>query len=139
MSVSGRLQRAAGWAIVGGVLLGVVHFSTLGFWQTVISLILSSSPETANLAILAPLFRGILIIASLGGLAVVIAGILFLRGHARSGRLLIGFGAGFSLLSVLVYLVVAVVGRNLALSGTTIVVLVGLSLAIHARGLAKKD
>ncbi|MFQ5986658.1 MAG: hypothetical protein ACE5KQ_04815, partial [Thermoplasmata archaeon] len=64
--------------------------------------------------------------------------ILFLRDHTRTGRLLIGFGVGFSLLSVLIYLVSAVVGRNVQLGGNTIVVVIGLFLAIYARGLAKE-
>lgn len=135
MTVTPRLRRAAGWAILGGVLLEFGHFSAIGLWQSILSLLLSLFPRAA--AIIRVLGLPILLVASLGGLAVIIAGVLFLRGHTATGRLLIGFGAGFSILSFLIYLAFAVVGRSVVLSGNTVVVLAGLLLAIYARGLAR--
>lgn len=135
MTASRQLRRAAAWAIIGGALLWIGHFSAVGFWQSILSFLVSLFPTAATLIRVLGLF--VLIIASLGGFAAVLAGFLFLRNHARTGRILIGFGVGFSLLSVLIYLITAVARQDAVLSGNTIVVLIGLFLAIYARGLAK--
>lgn len=135
MTVSRQLRRAGAWAIIGGLILWIGHFSAAGFWESILAFLVSQFPAAEG--IIRGLFFFILIIASLGGLAAIIAGFLFLRDHPRTGRLLIGIGAGFSLVSVLIYLVTAVVGRRAELGGNTVVVLVGLFLAIYARGLAK--
>jgi hypothetical protein len=135
MTASRQLRRAAAWAIIGGALLWIGHFSAVGFWQSILSFLVSLFPTAATLIRVLGLF--VLIIASLGGFAAVLAGFFFLRNHARTGRILIGFGVGFSLLSVLIYLITAVARQDAVLSGNTIVVLIGLFLAIYARGLAK--
>ncbi len=136
MTASPRVRRAGAWAILGGLLLEFGHFSAVGFWQSILTLLASLLPAAAVLISSLGLF--ILLVASLGGLAAILAGILFLRDHTRTGRTLIGFAVGFSLLSVLIYLVTSILGRNATLSGNTIVVLIGLFLAIYARGLAKE-
>ncbi|MFQ5552436.1 MAG: hypothetical protein ACE5EW_01755 [Thermoplasmata archaeon] len=136
MSVSRQVRRAGGWAILGGVLLVLGHFSALLFWQAILSLFISFLPAAETLIRVLGLF--ILFIASMGGFASIIAGFLFLRNHTRTGRLLIGIGVGFSLLSVLIYLVSAVAGLRAELGGNTIVVVIGLFLAIYARGLARE-
>ncbi|MCJ2554748.1 MAG: hypothetical protein LN410_00880 [Candidatus Thermoplasmatota archaeon] len=136
MTASRRVRGAGVWAILGGILLEVGHFSAVGFWESILSLLASLLPAATALIRALGLF--VLLIASLGGLAAIVAGILFLRDHTRTGRLLIGFAVGFSLLSVLIYLITSILGRNATLSGNTLVVVVGLFLAIYARGLAKK-
>ncbi len=136
MTASRRVRRAGGVAILGGILLELGHFSAVGFWQSILSLLASLLPAAA--ALIRPLGLFVLLIASLGGLAAIVAGILFFRDHARTGRLLIGLAVGFSLLSVLIYLITSILGRNATLSGNTIVVVAGLFLAIYARGLAKE-
>ncbi|MEE9592950.1 MAG: hypothetical protein V3W28_05165 [Thermoplasmata archaeon] len=136
MTTSRQVRRAAAWAILGGVLLWIGHFSAVGFWQSILSFLVSLFPTAAAVIRVLGLF--VLIIASLGGFAAVLAGFLFLRSHIRTGRILIGFGVGFSLLSVLIYLITAVARQDPVLSGNTIVVLIGLFLAIYARGLAKR-
>ncbi len=137
MTASRRVRRAGAWAILGGILLEVGHFSAVGFWQSILSLLASLLPAATTLIHTLGLF--VLLIASLGGLAAILAGLLFFRDYARTGRFLIGFAVGFSLLSVLIYLITLVLGRNATLSGNTIVIVVGLFLAIYARGLARAE
>ncbi|MDX1535002.1 MAG: hypothetical protein R3291_05225 [Thermoplasmata archaeon] len=136
MTAKRPLRRAGFWAIVGGIFLVLGHFSAVGFWVSILTLLASFFPSATVLIRAFGLV--ILFIASLGGFAAVLAGILFLRNHARTGRLLIGLGIGFSLLSVLIYVVSAVLGRSASLSGNTIVVILGMFLAIYARGQAKE-
>ena len=136
MTAPRQVRRAGAWAILGGILLELGHFSAVGFWQSILSLLASLLPAASVL--IRSLGLLILLVASLGGLAAIIAGILFFRDHTRTGRVLIGFAVGFSLLSVLIYVVTLILGQNAMLSGNTIVVVIGLFLAIYARGLAKE-
>lgn len=134
MSVAPRLRRAGGWAILGGVLLELGHFSGVGFWAAILRLLTSRFPGNV---VIGGVGLVILLIASLGGIAVIIAGVLLLRGHARTARWLIGFGAGFGLLSFLIYLGSSILQGDALLSFNTTIVLVGLFLAIYARGMAR--
>jgi len=97
---------------VGGVLLilsggtGAVAMIRLG-WSVVAAL----SPALGD--VLAPLFVAVLLIAALGGGAVVIGAHLLEAGHRRTGKLLIALGAGAGLLGLVLHLAaVAFAGGN---------------------------
>lgn len=74
----------------------------------------------------------LILIASLGGLAVIVGSALFLTKHVRAGRLLIALGAGFGLIGLIMLVFVRLEHEELSIAGIGLGT-VGLVLSIIAR------
>jgi hypothetical protein len=74
----------------------------------------------------------LILIASLGGLAVIMGSALFLTKHVRAGRLLIALGAGFGLIGLIMLVFVRLEHEELSIAGIGLGT-VGLVLSIIAR------
>ncbi len=122
-------------AIVGGILLFAGQFTGAARWaalrDTLAELIEITPPiET--------LFFVIIGIASLGGIVAILAGVLLLRGQSALPRLLILLSIGFGILGFLFYIVPQVLEGAFPLIGESVLVTVGIALALGARSLAKR-
>lgn len=121
-------------AIVGGIFLLISGAAGgLGFLQNVLEFA-SAYSEVAKTVLIALLF-----IASLGGIAVIIGGILIGKEFKRIGKFLIMIGAGIGLIGLLIGLGLIVAGGGSLISyflsfGT--LSLIGVVLSVAARFLA---
>ncbi len=129
-----RKRMAFVLAIVSGVLLLSGQFSGAARWQAIIDTLSRFIEVTPSIQ---ALFLAIIAIASLGGIAVIIAGLLIARGQSRLPRLLILLGTGFGILSLLMYIVPQAIGGRFPLIGESSAVTIGVVLSIVARSLAK--
>ncbi len=122
-------------AIVAGILLIAGQFTGAARWA-------SLRDTFAGLVEITPpvemLFFVIIGIASLGGVAAIVAGILLLRGQSALPRLLILLGVGFGTLGFLLYIVPQALGGRFPLIGESITVTAGIVLALVARSLGKR-
>ncbi len=129
-----KKRTAALLAIVSGVLLLSGQFSGAARWQALIDTLSGFIEVTPWIQ---ALFLAIIVIASLGGIALILAGILIARGSSALPRLLILLGAGFGILSFLVYTIPQAIRGQFPLIGESAVVTVGVVLSIVARFLAR--
>ncbi len=122
-------------AIVAGILLIAGQFTGAARWA-------SLRDTFAGLVEITPpvemLFFVIIGIASLGGVAAIVAGILLLRGQSALPRLLILLGVGFGTLGFLFYVVPQALEGEFPLIGESVTVTAGIVLALVARSLGKR-
>ena len=97
--------------------------------------------QYANLHFINTLFILVLIVASLGGIAVLIGGILFLKGKVYLGDLLILLGSGAGFIGFFFNLLISIIAFNFSiysyLSYSSLGVIFALSAQIFSRNLRK--
>jgi hypothetical protein len=137
--VSVRNKTAAYLAIVGGILIlvgggtGMVGLLTQS--GEIVENMMGDSNETIEL-----IFKILIFIAALGGLAVIIGGLLFYKDHVISGRIIIALGAGIGIIGLIIGLLIALFqgeGEEFFSWLTTSFVGVGIVLSLTARFVAK--
>lgn len=126
---------AALLAIVGGALLVVSGFTGVARWEAYLTALSSYIEVTRAIEIA---FRVLLTIASLGGFAVIGAGILIARGHVALPRLLILIGVGFGFIGLLILFVPQMLAGEFPLVGESALVTAGVILSLMGRALAKR-
>lgn len=94
-----RNTLAMSLAIVAGVMLLGVGITGTAAWETIRNFVTGFLGEHWALILL---FRVLLFIASLGGIAVIIGGVLIGAGRTSVGKLFILLGTGIGLLGLLV-------------------------------------
>jgi len=124
-----------GIAIVAGTLLLIAGVSGLATWETVKDFV---TTHIADNIVIQIVFAILIFIASLGGIAVIIGGILIGKDKVRTGKLIIAIGAGLGIIGLLVSIAVAYMEGSLTIGSFFSIGVVGLILSIIARLLAKK-
>lgn len=111
MSVRTRNKTAAYLAIVGGILIVIAGGTGMvGFLNDLKNYLIDffgSSNQIVDI-----IFWILILIASLGGIAVMLGGYLFYKEHIRTGKVLINLGAGFGVISLIIGLVGALSQGN---------------------------
>ncbi len=129
-----RRKTAAFLAILAGTLLQAGHFSAVTHWLDFIELVTRFIPMN-------PLLRGVftvvILIASLGGIAVILGGLLILWRRALVARLLILFGTGFGLVSFLVTVMLVIYRGDLPVLGSNLLIVLAVGLSVAARWLLR--
>lgn len=127
-------ERRGRWAalltILAGTLLAAGHFSAASHWMSFVELVGRFVPM--NL-VLRGVFLTILVVASFGGLVVILAGLLILAGRDISAKLLILLGTGFGLVSFIVALSLAIYRGDLPVQGSNALIVVAIGMTVAAR------
>jgi hypothetical protein len=143
-SHTGRLRTASFLAIVGGICLLVAGVSGgVGIYAFAFTEIAAHFPSLAS--VLGTLLAVLTVIASFGGIAVIVGGLLILGGRVTTGKLLIALGAGVGIFGILIGLATGLAqGWGLVASAMAVFATgqtlgwVGIFLSIFARMIAKK-
>jgi len=143
-SGAGKLRFAFLLALVAGILMILAGMTgSVGILGLAFAELQAHFPQYAN--IIGLVLMILTVIASFGGIAVIIGGFLVLGGRVTTGKLLIGLGAGIGLITVVIGLVSGLV-QGYGLYASFIAVFatgqtlgwVGLFLSILARMFARK-
>ena len=122
-------------AIIAGVFLLISGMNGLATMQTIKDFV---TEYVVDNDIIQLVFVILILIASLGGIAVVAGGILIGKNRLVPGRLIIAIGAGLGLIGLIFSIVIAIVEGNFTITSFFTIGAVGLILSIVARMLAKK-
>jgi len=122
-------------AIVAGILLLGIGVTGAATWETIRNFVVTFLGGHWAIILL---FQVLIVIASLGGVAVICGGILIGTGRTSIGKLFIGLGAGTGLIGLILVIVLPGLQQGdikLALGTTTGIV--GIILSILARMIVK--
>jgi hypothetical protein len=133
--MTSRNSQAMGLAIVAGILLLIAGVSGLATWETIKDFVTTHVIDNAIVQII---FVILIFIASLGGIAVIIGGLLIGKNKVRTGKFVIALGAGLGLIGLIVSLVIAIVEGSFTLSSFLSIGAIGVILSIVARIVAVK-
>lgn len=131
-------------ATIAGIILIVSRTTgSLGFYETILNYIAAQFGGEVAIVISYVLWA-LSIIASLGGFAVIIGGILIHRGRVTTGRFIISIGAGMGIIGLLVEIGSAALQGWTSLVGlifamTQSLSWIGVILSIVASLIARKD
>ena len=121
-------------AIVAGTLLSVAGMSGIAEWEAIKTFVTAHIIDDIAVQII---FAILILIASLGGISVIIGGLLIGKNRVRTGKFTISLGAGMGLIGLIVSIVVAVMENSLIIGEFMSVGGIGLILSIVARVVAK--
>jgi len=127
--------QAMGIAIIAGFLLIIAGISGLATWETIKDFVTTHIIDNSIIQIV---FAILIFIASLGGIAVIIGGVLIGKNKVRLGRFIIALGAGLGLIGLIFSLIITYTEGNLTIGSFLSIGTIGLILSIVARLLAKK-
>lgn len=133
--MSRKINQEAGlYAILGGVLMLIAGTTGASTWAQIGEIVI----DITEMQFLGIVFQILVMIGSFGGLVVILGGLLIhgmLAESVLGGKILITIGAGFSLISLIILVVVTLMGDNII--STFIAVLgvgfIGLILSIVGR------
>ena len=123
-------------AIIAGILLLIAGVSGAATWEAIKGFVASQFPGNEILEIV---FVVLIFIASLGGIAVIIGGLLIGKKKTRIGRLLILLGAGMGIIGLIFSIIVAYSEGSLALGSFLSIGTIGIILSIVARIITKRE
>jgi signal transduction histidine kinase len=141
MTVSARNRTAAIIAIIGGILLLIGGSTGMAGFLSELSNIIQDLLGGEN-QVVATIFWILIIIATLGGLAVIIGGLLIYKNHIIIGKILITLGAGMGIIGLIISLISALAqGESIQFFSwlTTSFLGVGIVLTLVARFMAKRE
>ena len=121
-------------AIVAGTLLSVAGMSGIAEWEAIKTFVTAHIIDDIAVQII---FAILILIASLGGISVIIGGLLIGKNRVGTGKFTISLGAGMGLIGLMVSIVVAVIENSLIIGEFISVGGIGLILSIVARVVAK--
>jgi len=127
-------EKAGLIALVGGILMLLAGVTGAAAWVTIGEIV----EEMMGNDSLTIVFQILAILGGLGGLLVILGGLLFWKkgsGSAKVGKLLITIGAGFGLIGLIIFIILALMGDDpgTALFGALTIGFIGLILSIIAR------
>jgi hypothetical protein len=128
-------SKAMGIAIVAGILLLIAGVSGVATWEKIKSFVTTHIMDNSIIQIV---FVVLIFIASLGGIAVIMGGVLIGKDKIGTGKFLISLGAGFGLIGLIFSIVVAYMEDNLTISSFLTIGAIGLILSIFARLVVKR-
>jgi len=123
-------------AIVAGFLLIIAGVNGIATWGAIRNFVITHIMDNS---IVQMVFVGLIFIASLGGIAVLVGGLLLGKDKIRTGNFLICLGAGFGFVGVIVTAAVAFIAKNFEISGFLSIGTLGLILSVVARMIVKKE
>ncbi len=136
-------EKAGILGIAGGILMLIAGLTGAVAWRTIGEM----TVEFTQIEALGSVFQILVILGSLGGFLVMLGGLLFLlklkiitkETRVKVGKILIAIGAGFGLLSLIIFIVLALFGENPLSSffGALGIGFAGLILSIAARATAQ--
>jgi len=133
--VKTRYKTAAMLAIVAGLLLLVSGIAGAGTWRSV------KDGFEENVMELDPtmelVFNIVIALGALGGLLVIFAGLMLMKGLKRTARILITIGVGIGLIGFIIALLVAMHDGTVTSYLSPSTGLIGIVLSIIARMMAK--
>jgi len=133
--VKTRYKTAAMIAIVAGLLLLVSGIAGAGTWRSV------KNGFEENVMELDPtmelVFNIVIALGALGGLLVIAAGLMLMKGLKRTSRILITIGVGIGLIGFVVSILVAMHDGTVTSFLSPSTGLIGIVLSIVARMMAK--
>ena len=130
-----KYKKAMYIAIVAGILLLLSGISGLATWERIGAFVEENISDNEAIQIV---FAVLIFIASLGGLAVIIGGILIGKEKLGTGRFLIMLGAGMGIIGLIVSIYYAYNDGSLDIWGFFSIGFIGIVLSIIARMMAKK-
>ena len=123
-------------AIIAGILLFASGMSGVAAWEEIKDFVSENIADNIEVQIA---FSILILIASLGGIGVIIGGVFIGKNKVRTGRLIIGIGVGTGLIGLIFSLVVAIKEESLNIGAFIGLGAVGIVLSIAARVVAKKE
>jgi len=134
--MASKNSKAMGIAIVAGILLLIAGLSGMAAWSAIKEFVIE---HVADNEIIQYVFVILIFIASLGGIAVIIGGLLIGKDKIRTGKFIIALGAGLGLIGLIFSVIVAYLGESLTIGSFLSIGAIGLILSIVARMIAKKE
>jgi hypothetical protein len=129
-----RNKSAMYLAVVAGVILLIAGITGVAFINKIKDFVLQQFNNEA----LQWVFLILILLASLGGILVIIGGILIGKDKVTGGKILITIGVGTGLIGLIIALIIFAVERTMDTSISGILGLVGIILSVAARMMAKK-
>ena len=121
-------------AIVAGILLLISGISGLAAWETIKDFVIEHITDNEIVQIV---FSVLILIASFGGVSVIVGGFIIGKNSVRTGKFLIALGAGMGLIGLLISVIVAYMQESLTIGSFFSIGAVGLILSIVARMIAE--
>jgi len=131
-----RNSKAMIVAVFAGILLLISGISGLATWEAIKNFVTTNIVDNYIVQIV---FVVLIFIASLGGIAVIIGGLLIGKDKIGTGKLFISLGAGLGLIGLLVSIIIAFMENNFTIGSFFSVGAIGLILSIFARLTVKKN
>ena len=134
--MASRNKKAMGVAIIAGLLLLLAGINGVATWEKIGNFVkddLGMDNEAVHI-----IFAILILIASLGGIAVIIGGLLIGKNKVRSGKLLITIGVGLGIIGLIFTLWMAYSQGNLTMNSLMSIGFVGIILSIIARFMPEK-
>ena len=130
-----RNTQAMGIAVIAGILLIISGISGLATWETIKDFV---TTHIVDNSIIQVVFAILIFIASLGGIAVIIGGLLIGKNNVGLGKFIIALGAGLGLIGLIFSLIITYMEGNFTIGSFFSLGAIGLILSIVARIIAKK-
>ena len=129
-------EKAAVFAAVAGILMIVSGVTGATQWRSTFTVLLEVFGESPALRVLGVAF---LALGSVGGLFVLLAAYMYQNDRVRTARIVIWFGTGFTLLSLIVFTAYQLRrGGDFPFVGASLLGFVGIILSVVARFQSKK-
>jgi len=122
-------------AIIAGILLLIAGISGAATWEAIKNFVAQQFPGNEILELV---FVILIFIASLGGIAVIIGGMLIGKNKIGTGRFFILLGAGMGIIGLIFSIIVAYSEGSLTIGSFLSIGMIGIILSIAARMIAKK-
>jgi hypothetical protein len=132
--MSSKNSTAMGIAVVAGILLLIAGVNGILTWETIKVFVTTHIMDNT---IVQFVFAILIFIASLGGLAVIVGGILIGKKKLHTGKFLITLGAGLGLIGLIVSIIISIIEGSFTIGAFLSIGMVGLLLSIVARAIAK--
>jgi hypothetical protein len=133
--MSARNKTAMMVAIVGGILLLISGTSGAAAWESVKNFVVDNVTDNESVQIV---FAILIMIASFGGIVVILGGILIGKDKVLAGKILIALGAGLGLIGLIIALIIATAEKDLTIGGLLSIGGVGVILSVIATVMAKR-
>ena len=134
--MASRNKQAMFIALIAGILLLVSGLSGFATWETIKEFVTQHVTDNKIVQIV---FAVLIFIASLGGIAVIIGGLLIGKDKVRTGKFFIMLGAGLGLIGLIFSIIIAYKEESLRIGSFLSVGVIGLILSIIARMVAVKE
>lgn len=132
--MASKNKTAMGIAIVAGLLLFIEGITGFATWETIKQFVTNHIIDNEIVQIL---FVILIFIASLGGIAVIIGGILVGTNKVKTGKFIIALGAGLGLIGLIVTIIIGITESSFTIHSLLTLGAIGLILSIVARMMAE--
>jgi hypothetical protein len=123
-------------AILAGIFLLISGMNGLATMQAIKDFV---TEHIFDNEIIQLVFVILILIASLGGIAVIAGGILIAKNRLITGRLIIAIGVGLGLIGLIFSIILAIMEGEFTITSFFTIGAVGIMLSIVARMIAKKQ